>query len=460
MSFLPLTGLLLLVIFGRSHSWNIPRVRTKLGTVEGRMYWYRNMSMYAYVGIPFAKPPVGERRFKKPQVPTSWKGIYKPNHWPKTCHPHNEDCLYLNVFVPPEVAPNNTLPTVVWIHGGAFQYGTGNRLRPHYFLRNNNMALVTIEYRLGILGFLYAGNEEAPGNVGLFDQQMALRWVKDNIGRFGGDGDRITVLGFSAGSASVNYHMTSPISRGLFSKAIIVSGAVTSSFAYNPASVMKEYFDSIAEYFNCSKKGDDKKSVRCLRNFPADVIAQAYRAFPRGMGLHPTVDGELVTGPPSSIVGNGSSIPLLAIVNKDEGIGWAREFFLPSLDTPALVRDKIRSTFDDRISQLYFAHGAMLSLQSARRASVDVMSDMVNLCPIRNMVKMQARMTEPVYQIVYNHYHEEGDDFWSREHPFVNHLAIHPFIFGDAVNNRNYSHLEKKMAERINRMLTNFIISG
>ncbi|KAG1684635.1 Venom carboxylesterase-6 [Nymphon striatum] len=358
---------------------------------KGKKYVYNNFAIYGYVGIPFAAPPLKDRRFRTPEPLKNWTGVYRPDKWPKCCHPYNEDCLYLNVFVPINKDSDGLLPTVVWIHGGAFQYGSGNRLRPHYFMRNNNMVFVTIEYRLGPLGFLYSGTKDAPGNMGLMDQQLALKWVKDNIMSFGGDNNQITAFGYSAGAASVHYHLISPKSKGLFQKAIFVSGTVTSSFAFTPRSIMQRYFQKIVEYYKCDRDSVEEK-VDCLRALPANVVAQAIRALPNGAGLHPTVDGELITERPSRLIEQHSTVPILVISNKDEGVGWARRFFQSNMKTPSAIRQRMEDMFDDipnyrreQILKAYFDNKTMSSLTNARIASANVMSDFVNLCPQRDL---------------------------------------------------------------------------
>ena len=138
-------------------------------------------------------------------------------------HVGQEDCLFLNVYTP--VASEGLLPVMVYLHGGGFVAGEGSSTMygPHFFM-DEGVLLVTVQYRLGIFGFLSTGQEEAPGNLGLWDQREALVWVKDNIAAFGGDPDRVTLFGESAGSMAVNFHLVSPQSRGLFHGAILQSG--------------------------------------------------------------------------------------------------------------------------------------------------------------------------------------------------------------------------------------------
>ncbi|XP_001237723.3 juvenile hormone esterase [Anopheles gambiae] len=192
----------------------------------------------AFLGIPFAQPPVGELRFADPLPNGPWfEQLYNASYERDMCLQRNdllpnppvtgsEDCLYLNVYRPKECDDRTNLPVIVYIHGGGFFSGTASSLivGPEYILDTKRAILVTVQYRLGVLGFLSTGDTAAPGNFGLKDQTLALRWVKRNIRRFGGNEQLITIVGQSAGAASVHMHMISPLSRGLFERAIMMSG--------------------------------------------------------------------------------------------------------------------------------------------------------------------------------------------------------------------------------------------
>uniref|UniRef100_A0A1I8M5J7 Carboxylic ester hydrolase n=2 Tax=Musca domestica TaxID=7370 RepID=A0A1I8M5J7_MUSDO len=218
-------------------------IDTEYGQIKGvkRMTVYDD-SYYSFESIPYAKPPVGELRFKAPQRPVPWEGVRD------CCGPANrsvqtdfisgkptgsEDCLYLNVYTN-DLNPDKKRPVMVFIHGGGFIFGEANRnwYGPDYFMKKP-VVLVTVQYRLGVLGFLSLKSENlnVPGNAGLKDQVMALRWVKSNIANFGGDVDNITVFGESAGGASTHYMMITEQTRGLFHRGIMMSGNSMCSWA-------------------------------------------------------------------------------------------------------------------------------------------------------------------------------------------------------------------------------------
>nr|XP_053605093.1 uncharacterized protein LOC128672172 [Plodia interpunctella] len=198
---------------------------------------------YSFKGIPYAAPPIGELRYKAPQPVTPWDGVRKATEHGPICYQAfdmitftinpagSEDCLYINVYTP-EIKPSKPLPVMFFIHGGGFIAGSGNDdLYGPDFLIKQEVILVTFNYRLEALGFLCLDTEEIPGNAGMKDQVAALRWVQKNITHFGGDPNNVTIFGESAGGASVSFHLISPMSKGLFQRAIVQSGAVTNPWA-------------------------------------------------------------------------------------------------------------------------------------------------------------------------------------------------------------------------------------
>lgn len=222
-------------------------INTKNGALRGRYLPFKTGiagGYYSFQGIKYGKAPVGNRRFKAPLPETPWKGVKPAVREGASC-PHrnmilenykgNEDCLYLNVYTPklPDTDGNKPkLPVMFWIHGGGFQFGNGNAFLygPDYLIPEN-ILIVTINYRLGALGFLNTGTSDAPGNAGLKDQVLALKWVRDNIEAFGGDPNEVTIAGQSAGSASVHYLLLSPTTKGLFKRAIAQSGVSINPWA-------------------------------------------------------------------------------------------------------------------------------------------------------------------------------------------------------------------------------------
>ncbi|XP_070066566.1 juvenile hormone esterase [Drosophila virilis] len=220
---------------------------SSLGCLRGiHMPGYQIKRFEAFLGIPYAQPPVGELRFSNPKIMPKLRGIYNANAAKPDCIQKNyllptpiiygqEDCLYLNVYRP-ERRSGQPLPVLVYIHGGGFFSGSAGPLLtgPEYFMDTGEVLLVTMAYRLGALGFLSTQDAAMPGNFGLKDQQLALRWVQRNIKSFGGDPRRVTLFGQSAGGVATHMHMLSARSAGLFQQVISMSGTANVPFAIEP----------------------------------------------------------------------------------------------------------------------------------------------------------------------------------------------------------------------------------
>ncbi|CAH1958123.1 unnamed protein product [Acanthoscelides obtectus] len=214
-------------------------ITTPLGKINGTTTTSRlGRTIYSFRGIRYAEPPIGELRFQPPKPKSPWKDVYDATEDGPVCpqpteSPQSEDCLILNVYTTklPEANRNPKRPVIVYIHAGGF-YSVGSSsvwTGPNYYL-DQDIVLVTVNYRLATLGFLSTGTKEAPGNNGMKDQVEALKWIKKNIASFGGDPDSVTIQGYSAGGFSAILHMISPMSQGLFHKAVAMSGSPLGPF--------------------------------------------------------------------------------------------------------------------------------------------------------------------------------------------------------------------------------------
>ncbi|CAH2092469.1 unnamed protein product [Euphydryas editha] len=256
------------------------KVRISDGILEGEKIKNEyGGTYYSFKGIPYAKPPLGDLRFKAPQPVEPWDGIRNASKFGPISYQNDvfttkailgqEDCLYLNVYTP-DLAPNKPFPVMLWIHGGGFICGSGNDdMYGPEFLIKKDVVVVTFNYRLGILGFLSLETDDIPGNAGMKDQVAALRWVQNNIENFGGDPNNVTIFGESAGGASVSYHLISPMSAGLFKRAIIQSGAFTCSWAkcLRP----RDRALSLAKKLGCYTE-DDKEVAKFLKSQPMELF--------------------------------------------------------------------------------------------------------------------------------------------------------------------------------------------
>ncbi|XP_044592895.1 juvenile hormone esterase-like [Cotesia glomerata] len=230
-----------------------PIVKIQEGLIRGvEKISCDGVKFLAFKGIPYAEPPVGPRRFRDSEPVKPWSGILDASRHSKTCGQINwfnktvsgdDDCLYLNVYTRDLTGRK---PVIFTIHGGNFSFGSGNDniLGPDFLVEE--LIVVTINYRVGILGFLNLEDESAPGNQGLKDLVLALNWVARNISNFGGDSGNVTIYGYSAGSAAVHYLAISPLAEGLFHKAILQSGVSSNPWASVSIDSMKESAVKIA----------------------------------------------------------------------------------------------------------------------------------------------------------------------------------------------------------------------
>jgi para-nitrobenzyl esterase len=288
-------------------------VRTADGSVRGKIAG----ATAEYLGIPYAAPPVGALRWQPPSPAAPWRGVREATSFAPHCAqpaspPTSEDCLYLNVFAPADASDRN-LPVMVWIHGGSLLAGESNDYNPAALVRDG-VIVITINYRLGALGFLadtaLASTPGGPsGDYGLMDQQAALRWVQRNIGGFGGDPRNVTLFGESAGGLSVLAQLVSPTARGLFQRAIVESGT------YEMAQQSLTSAESSGAAF-AAAAGCTGNTAACLRQLPVSTIINTENTN----GYYPNIDSAVL---PQSIgtalaTGQFSHVPVIIGTNHDE----------------------------------------------------------------------------------------------------------------------------------------------
>lgn len=336
----------------------VPVVPTEGGKISGIVEETTEEKPFSsYYGIPYAKPPVGELRFKDPIASSPWKGVRDGSSMPPPClqvtfgamfsgiklPPEHlegeEDCLFLNVFTPKIAHTKGNLPVMVFIHGGGFFAGSADEYRPHVLL-NKDIIYVVIQYRLGLLGFLSTEDSVIPGNYGLKDQTLALKWVQNNIKQFGGDPQRVTIFGESAGAASVHYQMLTPKAKGLFSGAIMMSGNALCPWAMSTEH--RRAAEEVGSTLGCPIEGGSQQYLKCMQSVDArKVVALSqdlmkWFAFP--MLSVPRVDGDYLPDHPATLVREGryTKINLMTGVTAHEGAifslpMYAREDLIPEL---------------------------------------------------------------------------------------------------------------------------------
>lgn len=288
-----------------------------------------------FEGIPYAAPPLGGLRWAPPAPAAPWPGTRDATQPASPCPQPagevpggsiDEDCLYLNVTAPDDAVPARPRPVIVWLHGGGFTTGAGSSYDAHRLATRGDVVVVTVNYRLGVLGFLGHSGLPSSGTFGLADQQAALRWVRAEIGAFGGDAHNVTLAGESAGGYSVCAQLVSPAAAGLFDRAIIESGPCTgrpdrpfapSSVALSSADVTGADFAAKA---GCGSEAD-ADALACLRR--TKDVAGLLAA--QGVDQQPAYDTPLLPRDPAQAIASGRfhHVPVLIGDNHDEGNGWA-----------------------------------------------------------------------------------------------------------------------------------------
>jgi len=290
-------------------------------TANGAVRGLADGAVDEFLGIPYAAPPVGALRWRPPQPAVSWSGVrdatqFAP-HCPQSAGPFgqastSEDCLFLNIFTPGRQEAGPPHPVMVWIHGGALVSGESNDYDPAKLVEDG-VTVVTINYRLGALGFLahpaLADANGQSGDYGLEDQQAALRWVQRNIASFGGNPHDVTVFGESAGGLSTLAQVASPQARGLFERAIVESGS------YNLTQASLSSAEAAGEAF-AAKAGCASQTAACLRSLPVSAILASQNAA----GYTPNINSEVLpkTLQTAFSTGDFNRVPIINGTNHDE----------------------------------------------------------------------------------------------------------------------------------------------
>ncbi|XP_015609913.1 esterase FE4 [Cephus cinctus] len=288
------------------------------GTLQGleTQTALNGVTMYSFKGVRYAAPATGTRKFSVAEEVEAWDGVYDATQHGSRCaqicvasysyYIGSDDCLFLNVYTP-NLDDQASLPVMIWFHGGDYNFGSGDSdvYGPDYIVENG-VVMVSVNYRLGAVGFLNTKDAAAPGNVGLKDQVAAMRWVQDNIEYFGGDPGRVTIFGDASGAGSVQYHMISPLSAGLFAHAIAQSGTVLTTWSISYTSTADAFALGRVLGINTT---DSTELVNGLLNIDSKDIARA--AF--GMTTtKETMAGALFVFRPSVEVDVGQDIYLPA----------------------------------------------------------------------------------------------------------------------------------------------------
>lgn len=477
--FLPLVLAALTLSAGavRAEGTDAPRATVTGGTLAGRLATIDGVTLQEFQGIPYAAPPLGPLRWKPPQAVAAWQGVREATGFGPRCmqlplfgdmvfrsRGMSEDCLYLNVWAPADRTTGKR-PVLVYFYGGGFLAGDGSE--PRYdgaSLAAKGLVTVTVNYRLGVFGFLAApalaaeSPRHATGNYGLLDQAAALRWVRANIAQFGGDPAHITIGGESAGSISVSALMASPLSRHLIAGAIGESGALFAPIA--PQSLDRA--EATGRVF-MQKVG--AASLADLRAMPADTLLQASR--PQGapaLDFAPDVDGLFLTEPPAQTYTRGAQaqVPLLLGANSQEGFYTA--VLKDEPPTAANYHVALKRLFGDRANEALRLYPGATRDEVMRSATALAGDLFIAHSTWRWMELQRAHSVAPVYFYYYAHPRPARRKPAAGERPDTG--AVHSgeieYALGNLDGNRVYAWTpdDRAVSRTMQGYFANFITHG
>ncbi|XP_054833327.1 cholinesterase-like isoform X2 [Eublepharis macularius] len=460
-------------------------VVTSNGPLKGKRLQVGSGAVTAYLGIPYAEPPVGILRFQKPQPHQPWSHVLEATNFGNSCHqetsyslpystiwvankPFSEDCLFLNIWVPyPQ--PTTPAPVLVWIHGGGYIAGAGSLdLNNGAFLAaTENVIVASMNYRLGVLGFLFFP-PDAPGNMGLWDQQLAVKWLKENAAIFGGDPARLTLFGHSAGAASVGFHLLSPTSQPLFARAVLQSGAPNAPWAWKDPEKLKQYTLKIGHLLGCPNK-NNSNVVSCLQEM--EMKDNRFDKF--DFLFLPTIDGEFLPGHPLNLLDSGliQAKPLLAGVTGDDGSVYVLYSVPSAIESDGKLTweqllEGLKRTVQKRIAKDIKAIARKYSEngygpEHYRRALAQFSKDYFFVCPLVELAAKTAEAGSSVYVYSFNH-HISG--FIWHEWMGAAHGVELPYLFGILSTvlgtNQSLTEVDIALSHKMMRYWTEFARSG
>ena len=450
-----------------------PRATTENGVLEG----IDDSGVYIFKGIPYAQPPVGNLRWKPPQPVKNWSGIRKADQFGpgamqrriysdmKFRFPEkSEDCLYLNVWTPANIGTQK-LPVLVYFYGGGFKAGDGSEYRydGENMARNHGIVTVTVNYRLNVFGFFAYPEltKESPynasGNYGLLDQVQALRWVKQNIAAFGGDPDKVTIGGESAGSMSVSGLMASPLTKNLFRSAIGESGGLFGPKTPDPLSRAEEKGVKFAELLGAN-------NLRELRDMPADSLLKA-TAQKGAPDFSTSVDGYFLPETPEKIFSEGKQahVPLLVGWNSEEEN--YKKLMHKKKPTPENFILVIKQLYGDHAEKVLnmFPHA---NEKEVIESCTDLASDRFTVFSTWKWGDLQVQTgDEPVYRYYYSRPRPAMKDTSARNN-IVSSGAVHSaeieYVMGNLPTNRVYDWQpdDYKVSNIFQQFVANFVKKG
>jgi para-nitrobenzyl esterase len=444
------------------------KIKTRDGTVHGTI----RGDVAEFLGIPYAMAPVGELRWQPPKRHVHWSGILDASRAGSACaqmrfrHPGmegSEDCLYLNIYTPE--GAGRRLPVMVWIHGGTFIGGAGAWYPAKALVARGNLVVVTINYRLGPFGFLASRSLDAgdprghSGNYGLLDQQAALRWIRDNIGAFGGDPHRVTVAGQSAGAISIGLHLVSPAAAGLFTQAILESGPFLGPLHHTRTLAEAEARgDNFAVKLGCDKTSD---VAACLR---AKTTAQVLAAIPANLleagdlPWAPIMDGDLIPTQPADAIAAGRFNKVAVINGSNRNEGTLMTAFGKPLSTQQYIQSVKERAGGDAARVLTAYPPAAYA--SPAQAAAAALGDLFFSCRILVASELLAA-SMPVYEYEFDDPHAPNTSYPDPAFPLgACHGSEIQYVLGSIVGDDSASPAQRALSDAMMDYWIEFITSG
>ncbi|KAH9369245.1 hypothetical protein HPB48_003089 [Haemaphysalis longicornis] len=479
-------------------------VVTKIAAVHGVTQRHLGKSVKAYLGVPYAEPPVGGLRFAKPLRAKRRDRMILASEFRPACTQLNgalqdlpwfqvdaglssEDCLYLNIWASEckERAVNATCPlrsVLVWLHGGGFRGGSSTMdvYNGGTLAAAGDIVVVTLNYRLGAFGFLNLNVTDIPGNMGLYDQHLALRWIYDNVQYFGGDPTRIVLAGQDAGATSVGLHLLSPLTRRLVRRAVLIGGAP--NWLVDPLSSSSSYVRALmlTSALACSDPTSVRTApvvARCLRDAKAKTIAraeseifkQAYYTF------WPRDRDELVPMDPVTAVARGNVLPVDILVGVtaepgySQGMALQRILFDPKVATPEVSKESAINVLNDalflfppsardELAEFYFGNSSSDRPGSVRKAMAEALGDIFVNCPA--VFVAESYGDRPMKAFFYKFSYRPTFSRWPTWFGST-HFDDVPFLFGVPLRHPDrFSYKDLTVSRIMVNSLTSFVKTG
>ncbi len=470
------------------------RVTIAQGKIEGELH--DNGTVASFKGIPYARAPIGALRWREPQPPESWDGVRsakqygaiapQPIPFPKSLYylgtePQSEDCLFLNVWTPAQ-STNEKLPVMVWFHLGAFQFGAGSQeIFDGRALAHSGAILVTVNYRIGRLGFLAhpflsaESKQGTSGNYGLLDQIASLKWVQENIAAFGGDPDCVTIFGVSAGGYSCSFLMSSPLAKGLFHRVIGESGGGFAPLADSSdiGDLMQDLEHAertntyLSEQWGVSSAEEMRLlSIEQLNSVPLPLTMEKWvmpalgGGYPRGIfdSTYPILDGYLLPQTPYDIfsAGRQNNVPLMTGSAAREATG------MPFIEKAADFIADAKAAYGDMADEFLRVYSVSNDAETYENSGASAGD---RLFVYQNWTWARLHSKTSLLPVYYYHWKRvppvPKPSPYCEETPGAFHSAECLYVFGTQyVRPWNWEDIDRELAEKVRGLWVNFAKTG